>query len=199
MLTDEREVASRSTNWQAAKTAADAEVAQMVAKLRKAHPHVQISAVMSHGQAPGFVLKASDQDAKAIADEDDVSGPELAPCRRRRAAGCPVAHWRQVQSAADFCMLCSRAKWGTEVMLQKFQAEVKQTPAVTVLHRLNCPNCNGTDVPARIVRGRNVSEATLELIAIYMSNDVRREVTACRCTKAPPKPPGGFWSRLRSA
>jgi hypothetical protein len=73
MLTDEREIASRSTNWQAAKTAADAEVAQMVAKLRKAHPHVQISAVMSHGQAPGFVLKASDQDAKAIADEDDVS------------------------------------------------------------------------------------------------------------------------------
>ena len=84
-------------------------------------------------------------------------------------------------------------------MLQKFQAEVKQTPAVTVLHTLNCPNCNDTDVPARIVRGRNVSEATLELIATYMSNDVRREVTACRCTKAAPKPPRGFWSRLRSA
>jgi hypothetical protein len=84
-------------------------------------------------------------------------------------------------------------------MLQKFQAEVKQTPAVTVLHTLNCPHCNGTDGPARIVRARNVSEATLELIATYMSNDVRREVTACRCTKVRLKPRGGFWSRLRSS
>jgi hypothetical protein len=45
----------------------------MVAKLRNAHPNVKISAVMSRGQAPGFVLKASDKDAKAIADEDDVA------------------------------------------------------------------------------------------------------------------------------
>jgi hypothetical protein len=34
--------------------------------------HVKVSAVMSHGQAPGFVLNASDEDAKAIANEDDV-------------------------------------------------------------------------------------------------------------------------------
>ena len=60
---------------------------------------------------------------------------------------------------------------GIEVMLQKFQAEVRQTPAVTVLHTLNCAICNGADVPARIVRGRNISDATLELIATYMSND----------------------------
>jgi len=51
---------------------ADSEVAQIVSKLVQAHPHVKISAVMSHGQAPGFVLKASDDDAKAIANEDDV-------------------------------------------------------------------------------------------------------------------------------
>jgi hypothetical protein len=85
-----------------------------------------------------------------------------------------------------------------EIMLQKFQAEVRQTPAVTILHTLNCPNCSGTDGPARIVRARNVSEATLELIATYMSNDVRREVTVCRCTRRPPKARSGFWSRLRS-
>ena len=42
-------------------------------KLAKAHPKVKISAVMSHGQAPGFVLKASDEDARTIADEDDVA------------------------------------------------------------------------------------------------------------------------------
>jgi hypothetical protein len=82
-------------------------------------------------------------------------------------------------------------------MLQKFQAEVRQTPAVTILHTLNCPNCSGTDGPARIVRARNVSEATLDLITTYMSNDVKREVTACRCTRARPKAPIGFWSRLR--
>jgi hypothetical protein len=85
------------------------------------------------------------------------------------------------------------------IMLQKFQAEVRQTPAVTILHTLNCPNCSGTYGPARIVRARNVSEATLELIATYMSNDVRRAVTACRCTRVPLKAPSGFWSRLRSA
>jgi hypothetical protein len=84
-------------------------------------------------------------------------------------------------------------------MLRKFQAEVRQMPAVTILHTLNCPNCSSTGGPARIVRARNVSEATLDLIATYMSHDVRREVTACRCTRVPPKAPSGFWSRLRSA
>jgi hypothetical protein len=84
-------------------------------------------------------------------------------------------------------------------MLQKFQAEVRQTPAVTVLHALNCPNCSAADGPARIVRARNVSEATLDLIATYMSNDVRREVAVCRCTRVPPKAHSGFWSRLRGA
>ena len=96
-------------------------------------------------------------------------------------------------------MLCSRnMREQLEIMLQKFQAEVRQSPAVTILHTLNCPNCSATDGPARIVRARNVSEATLELIATYMSNDVRREVTACRCTRRPPKARSGFWSRLRS-
>lgn len=59
-------------NWRAAVAAADTEVAHIVTKLRKAHPNVRITAVMSHGAAPGFVLHASDDDAKAIADDDDV-------------------------------------------------------------------------------------------------------------------------------
>jgi hypothetical protein len=73
VLTDAREAAGSSENWLAAKAAADAEVAQMVANLKKSHPKVKISAVMSQGQLPRFVLKASDEDAKAIADEDDVA------------------------------------------------------------------------------------------------------------------------------
>src|ERR1700761_3763959 len=94
----------------------------------------------------------------------------------------------------------SKATWGeSKIMLQKFQAEIRQTPAITILHKLNCPNCRGGDGPARIVRARNVSEATLELIATYMSNDVRREVAVCRCTRTQPKAPAGFWSRFRSA
>jgi hypothetical protein len=72
-LTDAHEIAIKSAKWQAAKAAADTEVAQIVGKLAKPHPHVRISAVMSRGQAPGFVLKASDEDAKAIANEDDVA------------------------------------------------------------------------------------------------------------------------------
>jgi hypothetical protein len=127
------------------------------------------------------------------------SGPELAACRRRPGRRLPCSSLATGTFGGRLLYVMFNSQWGIEVMLQKFQAEVKQTPAVTVLHTLNCPDCNGTDVPARIVRGRNVSEATLELIATYMSNDVRREVRACRCTKVPPKPPSGFWSRLRSA
>jgi hypothetical protein len=72
VLTDAHEMTAKSDKWKAAKEAADSEVAQIVSKLLQAHPHVKISAVMSHGQAPGFVLNASDEDAKAIANEDDV-------------------------------------------------------------------------------------------------------------------------------
>ena len=73
VLTDPREIAAKSEKWKAAKAAADSEVAQIVRKLHQAHPHVEISAVMSRGRAPGFVLHASDEEAKAIADEDDVA------------------------------------------------------------------------------------------------------------------------------
>jgi hypothetical protein len=72
VLTDAREISTKSDKWKAAKEAADSEVAQIVSKLKQAHPQVKISVVMSHGQAPSFVLKASDEDAKAIANEDDV-------------------------------------------------------------------------------------------------------------------------------
>jgi subtilisin family serine protease len=73
VLTDAHEIATRSEKWKAAKAAADAEVAQMVGKLAKAHPQVRISAVMSRGKSPGFVLKASEEEAKALSNEDDVA------------------------------------------------------------------------------------------------------------------------------
>jgi hypothetical protein len=72
-LTNAHEEANKSERWEAAKAAADAEVAQIVHRLATAHPHARISAVVSRGQAPGFVLKASDVDAKAIADDNDVA------------------------------------------------------------------------------------------------------------------------------
>jgi hypothetical protein len=72
VLTDAREMTAKSDKWKAAKEAADSEVAQIVSQLMQAHPQVKIAAVMSHGQALGFVLKASDEDAKAIANQDDV-------------------------------------------------------------------------------------------------------------------------------
>ena len=78
VLTDAHEIAAKSDKWKAAKEAADSEVAQIVSKFVQAHPDVKISAVMSRGQAPGFVLKASDEDAKAIANEDDVKEVDAA-------------------------------------------------------------------------------------------------------------------------
>ena len=56
-LTDAHEIAIKSAKWQVAKAAADTEVAQIVGKLAKAHPHVRISAVMSRGQAPGLCIE----------------------------------------------------------------------------------------------------------------------------------------------
>ena len=70
--------------------------------------------------------------------------------------------------------------------MYKFQAQIKQTPPVTMLHTLTCPEvhddatCTTGDV-LRVVRARNVAEAVLDLIETYMTNDVRRKVTVCSC------------------
>jgi hypothetical protein len=68
-------------------------------------------------------------------------------------------------------------------MLHKFQAQIKQSPPVTMLHTLSCPLCSASGDTLRVVRARNVTEAVLDLIAAYMSDDVRRNVTVCNCTK----------------
>ena len=68
-------------------------------------------------------------------------------------------------------------------MLQKFQAQIKQSPPVTMLHTLTCPACSHSGDALRVVRARNVTEAVLDLIALYMSDDVRRNVCVCNCTK----------------
>jgi hypothetical protein len=73
VLADPHEKAVNSPKWQAAAAAVNTEVAQVVRKLAKAHPHVRIGAVMSEGTSPGFVLKASDEDARAMANEEDVA------------------------------------------------------------------------------------------------------------------------------
>jgi hypothetical protein len=71
---------------------------------------------------------------------------------------------------------------GTPV-LHKFQAEIKHSPPVTMLHTLTC-SLRGTDGDLlRLVRARNVSEAVLDLITTYMTAGVRRNVTVCRCTR----------------
>lgn len=70
--------------------------------------------------------------------------------------------------------------------MNKFQAQIKQSPPVTMLHTLTCPNlarCTPTDT-LRVVRARNVAEAVLDLISTYMSDDVRRTVSVCGCAKS---------------
>lgn len=69
-------------------------------------------------------------------------------------------------------------------MLQKFQAEIMHSPPVTMLHTFTCSVCGERGDLVRLVRARNISEAVLELIATYMSEGVRRNVTVCQCTKA---------------
>ena len=69
--------------------------------------------------------------------------------------------------------------------VHKFQAEIKHSPPVTMLHTLTCRNyssgatCTTGDV--RVIRARNVADAVLGLIEIYMSEDIRRNVSVCSC------------------
>ena len=72
---------------------------------------------------------------------------------------------------------------GISDVLHKFQAEIKHSPPVTMLHTLTCPVCRNSDDIRRVVRARNVSEAVLDLISTYMSDGVRRSVSVCNCTK----------------
>jgi hypothetical protein len=70
-------------------------------------------------------------------------------------------------------------------VLQKFHAEIRHTPPVTMLHTLTCSTCRAGGDALRLVRARSVSEAVLDLITTYMSEGVRRNVSVCSCTKVP--------------
>ena len=75
-------------------------------------------------------------------------------------------------------------------MLHKFQAEIRHSPPVTMLHTLTCPVCSSTRDALRVVRARDVTDAVLRLIETYMSSDVRRRVSVCNCTKG--ERPAGY-------
>jgi hypothetical protein len=72
-------------------------------------------------------------------------------------------------------------------VLHKFQAEIKHSPPVTMLHTLTCPTLRSDprsitgDV--RVIRARNVADAVLGLIETYMCDGVRREVSVCNCAR----------------
>ena len=84
----------------------------------------------------------------------------------------------------------------------KFQAEIKHSPPVTMLHTLTCPNlgpgasCTTGDV--RVIRARNVADAVLCLIETYMSDSVRRKVLVCSCCNQDGKSPFDLWPQGRA-
>jgi hypothetical protein len=73
-------------------------------------------------------------------------------------------------------------------VLNKFQAEIKHSPAVTMLHTLTCPalrldaRCASGEI--RVIRARNVADAVLGLIETYMCDGVLRRVTVCNCARS---------------
>jgi hypothetical protein len=83
---------------------------------------------------------------------------------------------KDVASSADL------ANWEL-LLVHKFQAQIKHSPPVTMLHTLTCPMCGVGGDELRIVRARNVAEAVLDLVATYMTANVRRNVSVCGCTK----------------
>ena len=71
----QEEINTHSAKWLAAMATIDAEIAQIVTKLAKAHPHVQISSVAGRNN-PSFLLRGSDEEARAMADEADIESVE---------------------------------------------------------------------------------------------------------------------------
>ena len=69
--------------------------------------------------------------------------------------------------------------------MSKFQAEIKHSPPVTMLHTLKCRDFGSsatyTTGTVRVIHARDVADAVLGLIETYMSDDVRRNVSVCSC------------------
>ena len=77
-------------------------------------------------------------------------------------------------------------KGGSQV-LHKFQAEIRHSPPVTMLHTLTCSAVRSepgySPGNLRVIRAHNVADAVLGLIEAYMCDGVRREVTVCNCAR----------------
>ena len=69
------DINTHSAKWLAAMATIDAEIAQIVTKLARVHPHVQISSVTGRNN-PSFLLRGSDEEARAMADEADIESVE---------------------------------------------------------------------------------------------------------------------------
>ena len=71
--------------------------------------------------------------------------------------------------------------------MHKFQAEIKDSPPVTMLHTLKCRDFGSsatyTSGTVRVIHARDVADAVLGLIETYMSADVRRNVSVCPCCR----------------
>jgi hypothetical protein len=76
--------------------------------------------------------------------------------------------------------------------VHKFQAEIKDSPPVTMLHTLKCRDFGSdatyTSGTVRVIHARDVADAVLGLIETYMSADVRRNVSVCSCCRKGGKP-----------
>jgi hypothetical protein len=87
--------------------------------------------------------------------------------------------------------------------VHKFQAEIRHSPPITMLHTLTCPDlgpaasCTTGDV--RVIRAQNVADAVLCLIETYMSDDVKRKVSVCSCCNQVGKSPLELLSQRRTS
>jgi hypothetical protein len=116
--------------------------------------------------------------------------------------GVPAAGAGHVALLGYLCGLCDTfdilhkrstvdprdSEQGASQVLHKFQAEIRHSPPVTMLHTLTCPalrsgsQCMPGDI--RVVRAKNVADAVLGLIEAYMCDGVRRQVSVCNCARS---------------
>ena len=149
---------------------------------------------MHHAERPDDT-KPAPTDEELIASAMKAAPKESRRERRQHRAGSQalcvgqptVRGWRHFSCPSEYRTLEYVIR--SAPMLQKFQAEIRLSPPVTMLHTLTCSVCGANGDETRVVRARNISEAVLDLISTYMSEGVRRNVSVCKCTKEQKKEP----------
>src|SRR5258708_40196649 len=113
-------------------------------------------------------------------DQESAERLEITHIPQRQPCAVQATPSTQCKNAVGLVLEPATQRGGRQV-LHKFQAEIKHSPPVTMVHTLTWPRCAPGD--ARVILARNVADAVLVLIETYMCDGVRRQVSVCNCAR----------------